>query len=333
MTARLTPGQRALATAAAVLGAALCPLAFTVMFLVVRSLLAADMDGWAWTVPLGTELGFTGLFLWDLLLEWRRRPKRALRLMPYLFAALSLALNVYAGGCNVPATIGHAVLPLVFFGYLIAGEHGIRAMAVSDEDRARVVALADARAHARDVLRAGAGPFWRLRTPVLLRRQLRSGRLPASVLTAIEQGLAFGGASRWEPVVEKWLTDSLTFPERFTAQLGAAREAASQPAITTPSGTAPETSAPEAAPPPLETPAAAPSRKPAKRPPGRPSKPQPRRMSDKDLVPYIHDLPGGAAAASISAVMTATGTGRERARTLLELARDEERRERMAVVR
>jgi hypothetical protein len=122
--------------------------------------------------------------------------------------------------------VGHSVLPMVFFGYLLAAKLLARRLSVSDRERSLETAVADAVAHARDILRA-ADRWWRLRAPVLLRRQLRSRRLPAAVMAAIENGIGDGGASRWEPVVEAWITRSLALPEGVSALLTAARAEAS----------------------------------------------------------------------------------------------------------
>lgn len=226
----LTAGQGWLLGGFAAFGIVLTPLSFLVMFLTVNRLLGPYMDGWAWVVPVGTEAGFTGLFLADILLESKRRPARLLRLAPYAFAAASLWLNAAAADGDVTGMVGHSVLPLTFFGYLLAAKVLVKRLSVSDRDRKRETAVADAVAHARDILRA-ADRWWRLRAPVMLRRQLRSRRLPAAVLEAIEGGLDEGGASRWEPAVETWITRSLALPEGVSAQLAAARAEALQSAI------------------------------------------------------------------------------------------------------
>ena len=229
-SADLTTGQRQLLAGFAFLGAVLTPLSFLVMLLTVNDLLGPYMDGWAWTVPSGTEAGFLGLFLADILLEARRRPALLLHLAPYAFAAVSLWLNAAAARGDVVGMVGHSVLPMVFFGYLLAAKLLARRLSVTDRERRMETAVADAVAHARDILRS-ADRWWRLRAPVLLRRQLRSRRLPATVMAAIEGGIGDGGASRWEPVVEAWITRSLALPEGVSALLAAARAEASESAL------------------------------------------------------------------------------------------------------
>jgi hypothetical protein len=231
MTApKLSGGQRWLAVGVVTLGLALTPIAFGVMYVTVTDLLRASFGTLAWTVPVGTEVGFLGLFLADLLLEWIHKPLRWLHAAPYVLAAVSLCLNALAARGSLAATLGHAVLPLVFFGYLLAAKAVVRRLVADDDARRHEVALADARAHAHDILRSAFGVFWRLHAPVLLRRQLRSGRLPAKVLEAIESGARFGGATVWEPAVEAWITTAVVLPERFAGVLAAARAEASQSA-------------------------------------------------------------------------------------------------------
>lgn len=225
-------GQKWLTAAVTILGAALMPLAFIVMLLTVNRVLWPYMGDWAWSVPIGTELGFTGLFLLDLLLEWLQRPNPWLRVPPYVFAAASLWLNIAAAHGSAAAAVGHAVLPLVFFGYLLAAKAAIRSLSVSDAARARKTAHADARAHARDILRAELGRAWRIHAPVLLRRQLRTGRLPAAVFAAIDSGVGYGGATVWEPAVESWVTGALTRGDMVKASVSQVRRdivTASQP--------------------------------------------------------------------------------------------------------
>ena len=226
---KLSGGQRALAVFIASLAVALTPVFFTVMYLAVTHLLAGSFGTWSWTVPIATEISFTLLFLLWVLLEWRDRAPGWLKFAPYPFAAASLWLNVYSSRGDIPGMVGHGVVTVAFFVPLLALKAAVSRLTVSDEERKRAVAVDDAIAHARDILRA-ADPWWRFRAPVLLRRQLRSRRLPAAVLESIGQGVMFGGASKWEPAVEAWVTRSLALPEGVSAQLAAAREAASRSA-------------------------------------------------------------------------------------------------------
>jgi hypothetical protein len=224
---KLTRGQHILAAFIVILAAALTPVFFTVMFVSVTHLLTGSFGAWAWTVPVATEISFTLLYLLYLLLVWLGRAPGWLWLAPFPFAAASLWLNVYSARGNLPGMVGHGVVTVAFFIPLLALKSAVRRLSVSDEERLRSAAVEDAIAHARDILRA-ADPWWRFRAPVLLRRQIRSRRLPAAVADAISEGVMFGGAAKWEPAVEEWITRSLVLPEGVSAQLAAAREAASR---------------------------------------------------------------------------------------------------------
>lgn len=226
---RLTGGQKSLAALIVLLALAVTPVFFIVMFITVNTMLGPFFDGWAWTVPVATEATFMLLFLWAILTEWLRRPKRALWIAPYPFAFLSAFLNVWAAHGSIPGMAGHLAVTLAFFTPVTFAKTGVRSMLVTDEERARALALADAQAHARDMLRSALGVMWKYRAPVLLRRQLRSGRLPAKVLEAVENGARSGGASVWEPAVEGWIASAATLPERTAEALRAARSEASRP--------------------------------------------------------------------------------------------------------
>ncbi len=151
---KLTRGQRTLAVFIASLAVALTPVFFTVMYLAVTHLLAGSFGLWSWTVPIATEISFTLLFLLWVLLEWRDRAPGWLRFAPYPFAAASLWLNVYSSRGDIPGMVGHGVVTVAFFVPLLALKAAVSRLTVSDEERKRAVAVDDAIAHARDILRA-----------------------------------------------------------------------------------------------------------------------------------------------------------------------------------
>lgn len=224
--AALTRGQRVLAGFAAALGLGLAPMFFIVMFITVNELLGPYFSGWAWTVPIATETTFVLLTVLAVLFEWMRRPVPALWRLPYLFAGLSVFMNVWAYRSSPAGIAGHLAVTAAFFIPMGFAKTTVRKLIVTPAERARAASLADARAHAYDVLRAAFGVLWRIRTPVLLRRQLRSGRLPAAVLGAV--GTCDAGV--WEPAVQAWITAAVTLP----GQVGKAlRAAAAVPAAVT----------------------------------------------------------------------------------------------------
>lgn len=214
----LTGGQRFLAVLAAVLELALAPVFFIVMFVTVNNLLGPSFGFWAWTVPVATELTFALLLVLAILFEWMRRPVPALWKLPYLFAGLSSFMNVWAGKGSVAGIAGHLAVTAAFFVPLGFAKTTVKKLIVTPAERQRAQAIADARAHATDVLRSALGPFWRQRTPLLLRRQIRSGRLPAAVMAAVETA----DAAKWEPAVQAWITAAVTLPARVAEALRAA---------------------------------------------------------------------------------------------------------------
>lgn len=240
MTSALTRGQKRLALIIIILAALDMPVFFSVMWRTVTALVAPSFGWQAWTVPLATELTFTVMFLLAVLFEWCRIPARWLWLAPFPFAAASFALNVAGAHGSITGAIGHGVVTLAFFLPLLVAKTAVRRLLVTDEERARALALADAQAHARDMLRSALGFWWHFRAPVRLRRQLRSGRLPAKVLEAVDQGARFGGATVWEPAVEAWIASAVTLPERAREQVRAARQAVPAPALE-PAASEPET--------------------------------------------------------------------------------------------
>jgi hypothetical protein len=203
----------------------LAPVFFAVMYLTVTHLLADSFGRWAWTVPVATETCFVIAYLLGILLEWAHKPMDWLRYVPWLFAAASLTLNVWASLGDPPGMIGHAVVTVAFFLPLIAGEAAVRSLSRSEDDIARAAELGDALRYARDLARDRKGRLWRWRIPSLLRNQIRHKRPPASVTTAVAEGARYGGASAWERAVEDWLATGLTRGEQMDATVAAKRDA------------------------------------------------------------------------------------------------------------
>lgn len=192
------------------LAAMLAPVFFLDMFLTVTHLLGPSFHRWAWTVPAATEGSFTVLYLLDLYLQQVRKPMGWLRWAPYPFAVASLFLNVYASWGNIPAMTGHAVVTVAFFLPLLAAEAAVRSLSVSEATVRLTAEMADARRYALDLVRDRKGLWWRLKVPSLLKRQILHCRPPASVAAAVRDGLQFGGAEKWEPAVEEWVSNGLT---------------------------------------------------------------------------------------------------------------------------
>jgi hypothetical protein len=319
----LTSGQRTLATVIATLALLVSPLFFAVMFATVNHLLASSFGWLAWTVPVATELSFVILYLLEMLLEWLDSAPGWLRVAPYPFAVASLALNVYAAHGNVPGMIGHAVVTVAFFLPLIALKAAVHRLTASDEDRRRATAVADAIAHARDILRA-ADRWWRLRAPLMLRRQLRTRRLPAAVMEAINQGAASGGAAMWEPAVEAWITRSLVLPEGVSAQLAAARREAIESVPQRAPEASPET-APEVTPETASRAHPKPSAKPAAKVALKLTAAKSRSMSPERVAEHVSAMLEEYGDVSLNRVKADLSVGTEKAQAALGIARRETR--------
>ena len=159
-------------------------------------------------MPAATEGSFLFLFLLDVLLLLARKPQAWLRGAPFLFAAMSLALNVWGGHGSVLLSIGYGAVTLAFFVPIVAGEQAIRSMSVTDEDVRQGEEMKAAMRHASDLVRSRVG-WRRWRAPSLLRIQIRHRRPPAYIAAAVRDGAAFGGAAKWEEPVEEWVIKGL----------------------------------------------------------------------------------------------------------------------------
>jgi hypothetical protein len=231
-------GWRSLRILVIVVGVALSPLFFADMFTNVRHLLLPGMGDRSWIVPAATEGSFLFLFLLDVLLLLARKPQAWLRYAPYLFAAVSLALNIWGGHGSPLPSIGYGAVTLAFFVPIVAGEQAVRSMSVSDDDVKEAAEVKAAMRHASDLVRSYTG-WRRWRAPSLLRIQIRHRRPPASVASAIRDGASFGGAGKWEEPVEEWVIRSLTRNARMAARMAAERAAIDATAPAPPDTTPP----------------------------------------------------------------------------------------------
>jgi hypothetical protein len=296
---------------------------FADMFLTVTHLLHPSFGGWAWTVPAATEGSFTVLYLLDLLLQAKGKPMGWLRFAPYPFAAASLFLNVYAAGGSLPGITGHAVVTVAFFLPLLAGEATVRSLSVSDETMCLAGEIADARRYALDLIRDREGIWWRFKVPSLLKRQILRSRPPAIVAAAVADGARFGGASKWESLVEEWVTAGLTQHARIAAKVerkkrAIEREARPEPvqearpaAIAAPAPVMPE-------PVPEPRPQARPKRaaKPALRLPASKS----RSMSPEQLAAHVRAMKDEYGSVSINRVKTDLSLGTDKAKLAHQIA-------------
>jgi len=172
------------------------------------------------------------------------KPLWVLRPLSLWFAAISLYLNMAAG--EDPQSIaGHAAVVTLFIVIVEVCRHAIRKHSrdVSYEgvhrwlmkprtafsvwrsmrvDRVSYkVALGReyARLYVVSLLRSVKGRRWHAQVPRLLRDQVRSGRLPDIVMAAVDQAVAAGSATAWEPAVHAYIVRELTRADDLQAAL------------------------------------------------------------------------------------------------------------------
>ena len=329
---RWTFPQILLAAFAALFAASITPLFFAGMFVTVWDLLrGAGYGSWPWMVPLAGEGVFMVLFLSDLLLVLRRKPRGRLRFAPYLFAAGSLALNAMAGHGRAAATAGHVLVTLAFFAMVIEGEEVFRKLAVADRDARVAEMMADARRYAIDVVRDRRGYWWRLRVPALLRRDIRTGRLSDEIRQAVELAVSVGRASGWRAPAMEWVTRELRLGDEAEAADAKALAAISRSAAADDSAIAPVITSPDA---PEVTTKATPQIAP------KAHRVVPSKASDDELAELVLALFDDGSAvtkyAVIKKVRDAAGgkasIGDKRAGDILELARRKHRAQRVVPI-
>lgn len=330
--ARWTFPQILLAVLAALFAVAIIPLFFAGMFVTVWDLLrGAAYGSWPWMVPLAGEGVFMVLFLSDLLLVLRRKPRGRLRSAPYLFAAGSLVLNGMAGHGRVAATAGHVMVTLAFFVMVIEGEEVFRKLAVADKDARIAEMMADARRYAIDVVRDRRGYWWRLRVPALLRRDIATGRLCDEVRQAVEMAVSIGRSSGWRKPVLEWVASELRLTDEAEA---ADREALERITRSTPAAPVPDMPEPVIASMPEATPEARPQAS-AKRVPEHAPVPalkltaaRSRSMAPDKLAEHVAAMLEEYGEVSVNRVKEDLHVGTDKAKAALDIAR----RRRLSVV-
>jgi hypothetical protein len=348
MTDKLTSGQRWSLAGAVLLVAAGMAIGFLSSFTTLYG--AASAHGWAFPalLPLAVDSGILAYVLLDQLAVTLGARSRWLHLVAWVLAGFT----VWANAAVSPADgavwrVIHAAMPALW----VLGVEALRftwrrlhedpAAAGDEIPRARwlaapwptlklwrrmklanvtsyerAAALEEARLHARDLLRAAREADPRAGVPAALRRAVRTGRLPAPVTSAVDSGLQFGGASRWEPEVAAWVTSHLTLPDRLAARLAGERKAITEP-LPQPAPAAP----PEVI---AEGPAEA-TPEPAQRAPRKPAASAVQRVrrlgrkaTDEDLLEAIRELASSGVAITKYRVATDLPVGEARAGRLVD---------------
>lgn len=218
---------------------------------------AAQQHDWSypWLLPLSVDSGILAYVLLDHLAVTLGSRSRWLHLAAWSLAAFTVWANA-AVGTNEASEwrVIHAAMPALWVlgvealrftwkrlhedaaerpdripaGRWLAAPFATMAMRrrmwlAAETSYPRAVAMEDARLHARDLIRAESEKDGPPVIPDSLVRAVRRGRLPAAVVTAVDSGLRFGGASQWEPAVEEWVTGALTQSVRMTVRMESAR--------------------------------------------------------------------------------------------------------------
>lgn len=313
-----TGTQFLIAAACITIGVGIAAFGFIDLYLTITHLIYGWWGTWSWTVILLGEGAALGAYLAALLAGLRlAKMPRALSvfLACYLalFATGSLTLMLYAGRSSAPDLVSHAIVPVSFFGYLLLAKVLVRHL-TAPERTALDDAMADARRYAMDVLRDRKGITWRWKpsVPSLLRRQVLTGRLPASVVTAVRKSLAEYG-DPWEGAVRDWVlgADGLN--------LSAQAEVASRKAVSDIARSEPPAE-------PETVPESRPQARPEARPQARsgaalkltPAKS--RNMTPGDLVPNVQAMLEAYGTVSQAQVKRDLSVGTEKAKEALRLA-------------
>jgi hypothetical protein len=240
---------------------------------------AAAAHGWhsPWLLPLMIDLGIPTYVIADHLLVALGWPSRLARIAAWGFAALTIFGNgaatladsllwvILAAACPTAWVLGIEVLRLIwkalrkpppepvdaiplrrwmaspgptFFMWRRKNLLGVTTWPLMN-------AIEDARVYLRDTVAAVLARKPGLPVPLSVATAMRTGRFPADVRQAIEDGLTWGGAAHWEPVLDSWLSRRLglseALSEAISNDLQTAPETVTQAAPELPAGDAPQT--------------------------------------------------------------------------------------------
>ncbi|MBT2224451.1 DUF2637 domain-containing protein [Nonomuraea sp. NEAU-A123] len=139
MTTRpLTQGEQTAITVTAALTGALGLLGFVNSFERVASAAAPSFGWFAWTVPLGIDLGIAVFSALDIVLARLGMRLSWLRFIPWMLTAATIYLNIatYLTALDWFAVVAHALLPLLWVIAIEIGAHVIRRRAdLAEPDR------------------------------------------------------------------------------------------------------------------------------------------------------------------------------------------------------
>ena len=274
--------------------AVVAAIGFSVSFQTIAALARAHgLPGWPALYPVGIDVGILALVAESRMLITMKPPRSdmAPRALAWVLAGFTVWANVHGSPASDWLGRGlHAVMPCLWIVFLELTRRRLVASQRADmipfsrwlaapsqtprlwqrmhRDDVRSYPLAleleQARLHARDLVRA-APPEHRPAFSSLLRKRIRSGRLPEAVRKAVRGSLANEYAPGWEESVTEWVTAALALPAHLAANLENTRAAIAK-------------SAPEATPEPVretvpETQTQASAKRVPERPPASPALP------------------------------------------------------------
>jgi hypothetical protein len=266
--------------------AAVAGIGFSVSFQTVAKLARVHgLPGWPPLYPVGIDIGILALVAEARMLITMKPARSDLvpRILAWLLAGFTVWANVHGSPASDPLGRGlHAVMPCLWIVFLELTRRRLLASQRADmipaarwlaaplqtpwlwqrmhRDDVRSYPLAleleQARLHARDLVRA-APPEHRPAFSSLLRKRIRSGRLPEAVRKAVRGSMANEYAPGWEDEVTTWVTTALALPAHLAANLENTRAAivADTPVVV------PEMPAAVTAAPPTKPPAAVPAKR------------------------------------------------------------------------
>ena len=311
---------------------------------------AAQLHAWSypWLLPLSVDSGILAYVVLDHLAVTLGSRSRWLHLAAWSLAAFTVWANAAVGASEGTVwRVIHAAMPALWVlgvealrftwkllhedpaarpdripaGRWLAAPLATMAMRrrmwlAAESSYPRAVAMEDARLHAKDLLRAAAESDPPPAIPDALRRAVRSGRLPAPVVSAVDSGLAFGGPSQWEPAVASWVTSRLTLSDRLSAQLETTRRDIARESAPVPVAAPPAEPARQAPAPPSRKAPAGTGQKPSAGAVQR-AKRKGRKATDDDIREAIRELYSDGKPVTKYRVMDQLPVGDERAGRLL----------------
>ena len=234
--------------------AVVAAIGFSVSFQTIAALARAHgLPGWPALYPVGIDVGILALVAESRMLITMKPPRSDLvpRALAWALAGFTVWANVHGSPASDWLGRGlHAVMPCLWIVFLELTRRRLVASQRADmiplgrwvaaplqtpalwqrmhRDDVRSYPLAleleQARLHARDLVRA-APPEHRPAFSSLLRKRVRSGRLPEAVRKAVKGSLANEYAPGWEDDVTAWVTTALALPAHLAANLENTRAA------------------------------------------------------------------------------------------------------------